>query len=339
MSAATLNIAVIFGGASMERDVSVASAAQVVPALRGRGHAVTVVDLARGVLDAAGEAAALQVGVDRAPPSQLREHAAGRLTELIAEGAFAGFDVVFLALHGGAGENGTVQALLSAASVPFTGTGQLGSALAMDKDLAKRLFRCGGVPTADWAMAAKASQADIEQLGLPLIVKPNSEGSTVGLTLVRSYDELQPAIEEAQRFDAEVMLERYVAGRELTVGVLDGRPLSVGEIIPAHGGLFDYSSKYQAGGAAEIFPADVSKAVTVAAQTYAVKVAELLKIDNYCRVDYRLDTEESLWCLEANTLPGMTAGSLLPRSAAASGLEFAQLCERICELALGKGGS
>ena len=333
-----LRIAVVFGGTSMERDVSVASAAQVVRALRGRGHAVTAVDASSGVLNADDEAAVLRIGVDRAPPQLLSEHAEHVLAELTGQGAFTGFDLVFLALHGGSGENGTVQAMLESANVRFTGTGQLGSALAMDKDVAKRLFRFAGIPTADWVMAGKAGQGEVEALGLPLIVKPNAQGSTVGLTLVQQYAQLEPAIALAREFDSAVMLERYVPGRELTVGVLDGEPLTVGEIIPAHGGLFDYTSKYQVGGAEEVFPAEVSAAIAATAQQLAAEVNDALRIECYCRVDFRLDHNGKLWCLEANTLPGMTAGSLLPRSAAASGIEFPLLCERICELALVKGG-
>jgi D-alanine-D-alanine ligase len=224
--------------------------------------------------------------------------------------------------------------MLSAARVPFTGTGRLGSAIAMDKDISKRLFRVAGVPTADWVMAADASSSQIGALGLPVIVKPNSQGSTVGLTLVERAQDIAAAIALAEQFDTEVMLERYVPGRELTVGILDGAALSVGEIIPAHGGLFDYTSKYQVGGADEVFPAAVDAATAAHARELAVRVNAALKIDCYCRVDFRLDPHGKLWCLEANTLPGMTSGSLLPRSAAASGIDFPTLCERICALAL-----
>lgn len=317
----------------MERDVSVASAAQVIPALRSRGHQVTAIDAASGVLSREAEAKILSQGVDRAPPQQLAGDADRVLTSLLGAGAFDEFDVVFLALHGGAGESGIVQAMLGAAGVRFTGTDHRSSAIAMDKDLSKRLFRQAGIPTPDWVMADDADAATIAALGMPLIVKPNAEGSTVGLTLVREADQIDEAIAIAGQFDTEVMLERFVPGRELTVGILDNEALAVGEIIPA-GELFDYASKYQAGGAEEIFPADVAEHVAEEARALARRVAAALKIDCYCRVDFRLDPDGGLWCLEANTLPGLTSGSLLPRSAAASGIEFAVLCERICELAL-----
>jgi D-alanine-D-alanine ligase len=206
----------------------------------------------------------------------------------------------------------------------------------MDKDLAKRLFRSAGVPTADWLMTKGDMPREAASLGMPLIVKPNAQGSTVGLTLVSDPDAIADAIAEARRFDKEVMLERYVPGRELTVGVLDGEALAVGEIMPAHGGLFDYESKYQSGGAEEVFPADVSSAVAIRTQELARVVSDALKIECYCRVDFRLDPNQQLWCLEVNTLPGLTSGSLLPRSAAACGIDFATLCERICVLALAR---
>lgn len=332
-------IAVVFGGSSMERDVSVASAAQVITALRSRGHAVTAIDAASGLLSREEEAAILTNHVERAPPSHLDNSNERVLVKLLDAGAFSGFDLAFLALHGGAGEDGTVQALLDTAGICYTGTGSTSSALAMDKNLSKRQFLAAGVPTADWVMAAAARPDDIAALGMPLIVKPNAQGSTVGLTLVERAENIEPAIATAAQFDSEIMLERFVPGRELTVGVLNGDALTVGEIIPAHGGLFDYAAKYQSGGAEEVFPADVAPHIAARAQELAILVSAALNIECYCRVDFRLDTAGELWCLEANTLPGLTAGSLLPRSAAASGIEFAALCERICELAIAKNAN
>jgi D-alanine-D-alanine ligase len=241
---------------------------------------------------------------------------------------------VFLALHGGSGEDGTVQAMLDLAALPYTGSGKLGSALGWDKDVAKRLFSAAGVPTPDWLMAPVDPAAVERTLGFPVIVKPNGQGSTVGLTLVHAADQLDAAIELAGRFDREVMVERFVAGRELTVGVLADRPLAVGEIIPATGPIFDYAAKYQAGGAEEIFPAAITPAQTRLAQELALRVHRALKLRTYSRVDFRMDEHGELWCLEVNTLPGLTSGSLLPRSAAAVGISFPELCERICQGAL-----
>jgi len=324
-----VKIAVLFGGASAERDVSIASAAQVVKALRASGHEVVAVETSRGILGPTEERDLLSRGIDRAPPRDLTAASTG-LPVVVGSSRLTEVDVVFLALHGGTGEDGTVQAALDLAGVRYTGSGMLGSALAMDKDIAKRLFLAAGVPTPKWLMAPVDSTAAVEQLGLPLIVKPNSQGSTVGLTLVRDAAGLDAAIEHAAAFDTEVMIEQYVPGRELTVGILEDRALAVGEIIPLTGEIFDYAAKYQVDAAKEIFPADIPADVAQTVQTLGLKAHRALKLAAYSRVDFRMDGRGGLWCLEVNTLPGLTAGSLLPKSAAAVGIGFTELCERIC---------
>lgn len=330
-----MRIAVLFGGDSMERDVSVASAAQVVDALRSRGHEVIAVDSGRGRLSAPEERTVLAGRIDRLPPSPVG--AAAKLPTVLGAPDLRDVEVVFLALHGGSGENGTIQSLLDLAGIPYTGSGRLGSALGWDKDVAKRLFVAAGVPTPDWLMAPVDPSEAARRLGYPLIVKPNGQGSTVGLTLVPSPGDLDEAIDLARRFDEEVMLERYVAGRELTVGILEDAALAVGEIIPAHGGpIFDYAAKYQAGGATEIFPAEIPAETARLVQDYALRAHRALKLETYSRVDFRMDANGGLWALEVNTLPGLTAASLLPRAAAAVGIEFAELCERICRAALAR---
>jgi len=326
-----LKVAVLFGGDSMERDVSVASAAQVVAALRSRGHEVLAVDTARGLLTADDERAVLTGKIDRAPPMPAERT---DLPAVIARAGIGDVDVIFLALHGGDGENGAIQSVLDLAGIPYTGSGRLGSAIAWDKDIAKRLFVSAGVPTPEWRMAPVTAAEIDAAFGFPAIVKPSGQGSTVGLTLVESPDGLAGAIERAAAFDAEVMVERFVPGRELTVGILDDAALAVGEIIPASGTIFDYAAKYQVGGAEEIFPADVPAETTARVQALGLAVHRALKLKDYSRVDFRLDPEGGLWCLEVNTLPGLSAGSLLPRSARAVGIEFAELCERICRGAL-----
>lgn len=326
-----MKIAVLFGGDSMERDVSIASASQVVGALRSRGHEVVAYDSGRGRLTAADEQRLFASKIDRAPPDK---RAVASLPTVVSAPDLAGVDVVFLAMHGGSGEDGTVQALLDLAGIPYTGSGKLGSALGWDKDVAKRLFLAAGVPTPDWVMAPVATEAAVARLGLPLIVKPNGQGSTVGLTLVKSAAELDAAVALAGGFDSDVMLERYIDGRELTVGILEDRPLAVGEIIVRTGPIFDYAAKYQAGGAEEIFPANLTPEQTARAQDLALRVHRALKLETYSRVDFRMDRDGNLWCLEVNTLPGLTAASLLPRAAAAVGISFPELCERICRGAL-----
>jgi D-alanine-D-alanine ligase len=170
-------------------------------------------------------------------------------------------------------------------------------------------------------------------VGFPAVVKPSKQGSTVGLSVVRDAQDLEHAIEEAYRFDDEVMIERFVPGRELTVPVLGDEALPVGEIIPQHE-IFDYECKYQPGMAEEIFPAELDPAETAEVQRLALRGHRALKLRGYSRVDFRLDAEGTFWCLEANTLPGMTAASLFPQSAAVAGIPFPELCERLCRIAI-----
>jgi D-alanine-D-alanine ligase len=247
-------------------------------------------------------------------------------------------EVLFLALHGGRGEDGTLQAVLEVVGIPYTGSGPLGSAMAMDKDISKRLFRMAGIPTADWLMGPVTAAEAGDALGWPVIVKPSKQGSTVGLTKVNAPQDFDEAVTLAARYDDEVMIEAFIPGRELTVGVLDDQPLAVGEIIPRHE-IFDYECKYSPGMAAEIFPADVSSDVAARSGQLSVTAHRVLKLGGYSRVDFRLTPAGELVCLEVNTLPGMTATSLLPQSARAVGIEFGELCERICRVARGTAGA
>jgi D-alanine-D-alanine ligase len=330
-----MRIAVLFGGTSEERDVSIASAAQVIPALRGLGHEVIAIDTATGPLAADAETKMLTSGVGPEPPSISALASMRESARTLANNA-AGIrdvDVVFLALHGGAGEDGRVQAVLDLAGLAYTGSNHIASATAMDKDLSKRLFRAAGVPTAGWLMAPVPVHDVADALGWPVVVKPNKQGSTVGLSIVREAKDFAAAIQLAQRYDNEVMVERFVPGRELTVGILEGEPLPVGEII-TKGAIFDYQAKYQKGGAREIFPADLGDAVTAELQQLAVRAHDALKLGVYSRIDFRMDPEGGFWCLEANSLPGMTAASLLPQAARVAGIEFPRLVERICRAAL-----
>jgi D-alanine-D-alanine ligase len=330
-----MRVAVLTGGTSAERDVALASAVQVVAALRSRGHEVAVVDTARGYIPEADEPALLSGVVGTEPPSIAQLHTLERgllLSGLANLAVVRDADVLFLALHGGRGEDGTIQTLLEMVGVPYTGSGRLGSAMAMDKDISKRLFREAGVPTPDWVMAP-AARAQVERdFGFPVVVKPSKQGSTVGLTVVKSSREYEPAVVLARKYDDEVMIERFVPGRELTVGVLEGQALAVGEIIPRHE-IFDYECKYTPGMSQEIFPADLSAEVTAECGRLSLLAHEALKLGGYSRVDFRLTPEGELFCLEVNTLPGMTATSLMPQAAGAVGIGFPELCERICRVA------
>jgi len=347
-----VKITVLMGGTSAERDVSLASGVRVAEALRSCGHEVLSVDTAHGILSAPDEEALLSGKIVKTiPPDvqalvRLNAQLPGTLRSLPQT------DVLFLALHGGQGEDGTLQALLDLTGVPYTGSGHLASALAMDKDLSKHLFRAAGVPTADWKMVTGwkpgtgrslsslgtggepgFGEAVERKLGLPVIVKPSKQGSTVGLSIVREIGALWDAINEAAKYDDEVMVEQFIPGRELTVGILGDEALPVGEIIPVHE-IYDYECKYTAGMAREIFPADLTAEETRTIQDLARRAFRALKLRGYARIDFRMSPDGVFYCLEANTLPGMTALSLIPQAAAAQGISFPELCDRIVRLAL-----
>jgi D-alanine-D-alanine ligase len=314
----------------------------VVAALRSRGHSVTVADTTTGVLDAAAESALLAATVGTEWPDTAALESREReflLGAMINHPAVREADVVFLALHGGRGEDGTIQHILEVAGIPYTGSGPLGSGIALDKDVSKRLFRQAGVPTADWLMhlpGAPVSSTDVDHaIGWPAVVKPSREGSTVGLSVVRQPAELGAALVEAARYDSEVMVERFIPGRELTIGILGHEALAVGEIIPQHE-LFDYECKYTPGMSEEIFPASLPPDVAQEVQRLGLAAHLALKLKGYSRVDFRLTPEGDLYCLEVNTLPGMTSTSLMPQSAGAVGIGFPELCERICREAGGQ---
>jgi D-alanine-D-alanine ligase len=362
-----MNITVLMGGTSSERDVSLSSGLRIAEALRERGHKVTAVDPARGAIGADEEAAMRSAGVVKTvppTPEELRElERTSRAPSLGTFPEVRSADVVFLALHGGQGEDGTIQALLDMVGVRYTGSGHLASALAMDKDLSKRLFRSAGVPTADWLMTGPSGgltgpgsltppvsltpsasltppvsltppAAEVERaLGWPVIVKPSKQGSTVGLSLVREPSGLASAVKEAARHDDEVMIEQYIPGRELTVAVVGDRALPVGEIFPKHE-IYDYECKYTAGMAHEKFPADLTERCAAEAQRLALAAFRALKLGGCARIDFRMTEAGELYCLEANTLPGMTPLSLVPQAAAAAGMSFAELCDQIVQLAV-----
>ena len=339
-----MRVTVLTGGGTPERAVAFASASQIVAALRSRKHEVRVVDLAGSVLDERAERELLGGEVGAAPPdvAQLAERQQRMLSEGLAELLAAReTDVLWLAVHGGALEGGTLQAVLDVIGIPYTGSGPLASALAMDKDLSKRLFRSMGVPVPAWFMAPVAAEDVSTALGWPVIVKPSKQGSSVGLTLVKKAEDLDNAVKLAERYDNEVMAEQFIAGRELTVGVLGDVPLPVGEIVPKHE-LFDYVTKYTPGMSEETFPARIDTLLARQLQEYASMAHRALKLSGYSRIDFRVSPEGDIFCLEANSLPGMTRTSLFPQAAQASGIPFPELCERIASLArnnrTGKGG-
>ncbi len=332
-------VAVLLGGSSEEREVSLASGCEVAAALRSAGHEVTSIDSAGGPLSREQERTILAAGIGRAglPVSPARNPDALPDAEVIArEPSLAAADVVFLALHGGAGEDGTVQTLLHTAGIPFAGSGPVGCALAMDKDLTKRLLRDACIPTPDWIAGRVPGTAVADRLGLPVIVKPVAGGSSVRLVLARSIDAVDEATEVAGRGGDTVMYEAYVPGREFTVGILGDEALPVVEIEPVRE-FFDFDCKYEQGMAIETAPARIPPELTRTLQSTALRVHHALRLEHYSRVDFMVDEEGRAWCLEANALPGLTGNSLLPKAARAAGIEFPELCERICRMGQSAG--
>ena len=329
-----MRIAVLMGGTSDERTVSLSSGAQVARALRDAGHDVVAVDTARGVIAPEEERALIESGVRVAPPSatELSVLDPGQTVALTRAPEVGDVDVFFVALHGGSGEDGTVQALLDVAGVAYTGSDRLGCSLAMDKEVSKRLFRDAGIPTPLWMTGSPTPEEVESKLGLPVIVKVASGGSSLRLVLAHDRAELAAAIEESRGWGDVVLFEQYHRGREFTVGVVDGKALPVGEIIPAHE-LFDYECKYQPGLAEEVFPADIDDGLAQRIQRLAVQAHATLRLRDYSRIDFVVDAKGVPWCLEANACPGMTANSLLPKAARAAGIAFPQLCDRIAGLA------
>jgi len=330
-----MRVTLLTGGATAERAVALAGGAQIVAALRSRGHEAHVIDTVSGLLAPAEEARVLSGEVGRSPPSvaELDQRERRFLSQDLATLAVVrDADVLCLCLHAGRGEGGVVQALLDVVGVPYTGSGPLASALAMDKDLSKRLFRSAGVPVPAWFLAPVTPEDVARTLGWPVIVKPSRMGSSVGLTLVKRPEDLEAAVRLAGQYDREVLVEQFIAGRELTVGILGDVPLPVGEIVPRHE-LFDYESKYTPGMSDEVFPARVASALARRLQECALSAHRAVKLGGYSRIDFRVSAAGDIFCLEANSLPGMTRTSLLPQAARAAGIDFPELCERMCRLA------
>lgn len=322
------------GGTSDEREVSLSSGAQVARALRDAGHQVVAVDTVLGALPPEEEQRLLTEGVRADPPGHddLDRMDEGHTVALARDPSLGEVDVFFLALHGGSGEDGTIQSLLDVAGVAYTGSDRLGCSLAMDKEVTKRLLRDAGIPTPPWMTGAPTADQVEAELGLPVIVKAAGGGSSLRLHLAHDRAELEAALADSRSWDDQVLVEGYVRGRELTVGILGDDPLPVGEIVPAHE-FFDYECKYQPGLAQEIFPADIPQALASRLQALALEAHRALRMRDFSRVDFIVDEEGTPWCLEANALPGMTANSLLPKAARAAGISFPELCHRIAELA------
>lgn len=348
-----MKIVVLAGGLSTERDVSFKTGEMVTKALRENGHQVILLDVfmgysdkeedLNGIFDRA-EAVSVKVAAIPETAPDLEKVKAQRKDQ--SDNFFGPnvielcrmADIVFMALHGENGENGKIQAAFDLFGIRYTGTGYLGSALAMNKGMAKQLFLENGIPTPRGTSLKRGEDAaKIETCGIhfPCVVKPCSGGSSIGVSIVHDKAEYEQALKEAFRWENELVIEEYVKGREFSVGVIDFQALPIIEIAPVEG-FYDYKNKYKAGSTVETCPAELSEQITKEMQGYAEKVAEVLGLNTYSRTDFLLDAEDHIFCLEANTLPGMTPTSLLPQEAKVTGVDFNQLCEKLIESSMRK---
>ncbi len=335
-------IAVLAGGLSHERDVSLVSASLIANALAKKGYLCALADVFLGCEKVDENTFTSRsdyyytVSEDVPDLETLKRERGGKgeIGENIIELCLAA-DVVFMALHGGIGENGKLQAMLEMLGVKFTGSPSQGAALAMDKDISKQLLTHAGVKNAKWLCVSKAddfTEAEYaEKVGYPCVIKPCSGGSSVGVSFADNYAELKEAVENASEYENSILVEKKITGRELTIGIIDGKALPPVEIIPKTG-FYDYKNKYQSGMTEEICPAPLTDEENKKLAEAAVKAFKTLKLGSYARIDFIYDGKD-FWCLEANTLPGMTPLSLLPQEAKAMGIEYADLCEKLVELA------
>ncbi|MEY8356049.1 D-alanine--D-alanine ligase [Lachnospiraceae bacterium 54-53] len=332
-----MKIAVLAGGLSPEREVSLSSGAMIANALIRNGHEVCLLDSYPGV----GEEEEVRfkclkygadffhrIGKSAPAPETMAE---GRKKGFMGKGvieALKPVDVVFLALHGGAGENGQIQAVLDAFGISYTGTGYEGCLKAMDKHLAKLLMRASGIPTPDWKLYTRGE--DRKPFPFPCVVKPCGCGSSVGVAMVDHKEQWEQALSSAFAYEDRILAEVKVTGREFSVGILGNKALPAIEIIPRTG-FYDYENKYQPGLTEEICPARLTKKEAAGMERLALFVHAVLGLGYYSRIDFLMEEDGSLYCLEANTLPGMTPFSLLPKEAAAAGITYDELCEDIAK--------
>ena len=337
-----MNIVILAGGLSPERDVSLSSGAKIAAALQSRGHRVCLVDLFLGrpdlpqnPLDAFSSVPSdVSHTIEQTAPNldAVKRSRAHGLSDSIGDGVIElcrAADITFLALHGGDGENGKLQALFDLLGIRYTGSSSLGCAVSMHKWITKQLLRGAGVPVPDGVLLRRGEP--VPEIQLPCVVKPCCGGSSIGIAIAHTQAEFDEALLDAFRYEDEVLVEEYIAGRELSAGVLGDEALPLIEIIPRHG-FYDYAHKYQSGWTEEITPARLDEATTARIQALAQKASRVLHLSVYARIDFLLTPDGEVYCLEANTLPGMTPTSLLPQEAAAAGIDYPSLCDRIVSL-------
>lgn len=342
-----MDIVVLAGGTSTERDVSLKSGSMIAKALKKKGHRVILLDIYLGmpgisterIFDRAEEFDEIESGIGADAPSleeikALREEPdvffGPNVLEICRQA-----DIAFMGLHGANGEDGKVQAALDLYGVKYTGTGYLGSALAMDKGMTRQLAIPAGVPMADGFTLHKQEDRILPSFGFPCVVKPCCGGSSVGVSIAKDEAEYQKALEEAFSYEDRLVVEAFVKGREFSVGVVDGEAYPIIEIAPKEG-FYDYKNKYQAGSTVETCPAELPEEIREKMQAAAVLFTQVLQLDTYSRMDFMLDADGEIYCLEGNTLPGMTPTSLLPQEAAALGISYEDLCEKLIAVSLKK---
>jgi D-alanine-D-alanine ligase len=349
-----MKIVVLAGGLSTERDVSINSGTQVCRALRKKGHKAVLLDIflgygeegddLTGVFEGKERLTELSDTISASDPDldyvkSLRKNHPECLFGPNVLAICQRADIVYMGLHGADGENGKVQAVLDLYDIPYTGSGCLGSAMAMDKVVAKKVLQASGIPVPGGYCVTRETigekENDPARVGFPCVVKPCYGGSSVGVSIPQNQEEYRQALELAFRYDKEVIVEQYIKGREFSVGVLAGEVLPVIEIIPKDG-FYDYETKYQAGMALDVCPAELDKKLTEKMQQLALAAYRELKLQVYGRIDFLMNEKNEMFCLEANTLPGMTPTSLLPQEAKAVGIEYGDLCEKIINEAMKK---
>lgn len=344
-----MNVVVLCGGLSSERDVSLKSGSMVAKALRENGHKVLLLDVFMGYKDAecditgifensekeslqVAEISAIAPDIDAVKASRADKSASFFGPNVIRICQMA--DVVFMALHGSDGENGKVQAAFDLHGIKYTGNDYLSSALAMDKDITKRTVAAYDVPMAE-GFATDANERRMYEGKFPCIVKPACGGSSIGVTIVNNKDEYEAALDAAFEWEDKVVVEQFIKGREFSCGIIKGKALPVIEIAPKQG-FYDYKNKYAAGSAVETCPAEIPEEISKAMQEYTARAYEALGLSVYARMDFLTDEDMNVYFLEANTLPGMTPTSLMPQEAAVIGYNYNQLCELIIKESLAK---
>lgn len=343
-----MKIVVLAGGISTERDVSFVTGRNVYEAIKANGHKAIIIDPymgyekdIEGIFDAdidwTKEINAISVdnpdieAVKAMRPKQYKGFFGPNVIKLCKEA-----DAVFMALHGENGENGKIQAVFDLEEIIYTGTDTLSSAVCMNKALAKEIMAYNGIPTPKGVRVKKGDNIS-NTVGFPCVVKANNGGSSVGVSIANNEEEFKAALADSFKYDDEIVIEQYIKGREFSIGVIEGKAFPIIEIAPLVG-FYDYKNKYQAGSAVETCPAELDDIKTKEMQQYAERAFAVLRLRDYARMDFMMSERGDVYCLEANTLPGMTATSLIPQEAAAVGISFEQLIEKMIGIALKRSG-